>query len=120
MDRKEYLRNYHREYYKIPENRVKRLEKEREASSKNKQKYKDWKSTLKCSVCDENNICCLEMHHKDPSEKDFSLSKKSNKNLKLIISEAEKCICLCSNCHKKVHAGIIDVEAVPLYKFDKT
>lgn len=50
MDRKEYLRNYHREYYKIPENRVKRLEKEREASRKNKEKYKDWKSTLKCAV----------------------------------------------------------------------
>lgn len=115
--RKEYLRKYHREYYKIPSNRLKRLDKERIASTNNKEKYKEWKETLKCSICEENSSCCLEMHHKDPKLKDFSISKMSNKRFERIICEAEKCICLCSNCHKKVHAGILNVDDIELYVF---
>ena len=116
-ERKEYLRKYHREYYKIPENRLKRLEKERKSSLRNKELYIKWKSTLSCSVCGECEPCCLEMHHKNPDEKEFSVSKLSNKSFKRVIVEAEKCICLCSNCHKKVHAGLVDVEPIELYKY---
>ena len=116
-DRKEYLRQYHKDYYKIPENREKRLQKERVASLKNRDLYREWKTTLTCSVCSEGESCCMEMHHKDPLGKEFSVSKVSNKSFKRAIKESEKCVCLCSNCHKKVHAGILNVDEIPLYSY---
>lgn len=115
MDRKQYLREYHKKYYSIQENRDKRLEKERIASEVAAAAYREWKSTLSCSVCDEREPCCLEMHHKNPAEKEFSLGKRGKKRLIATLKEAEKCICLCSNCHKKVHAGLIDVSGIPNY-----
>ena len=26
-----------------------------------------------------------------------------------LLKEIKKCVCLCANCHRKVHAGIIDL-----------
>jgi 5-methylcytosine-specific restriction endonuclease McrA len=62
----------------------------------------------KCSNCDyDNYIGALEFHHIDPSDKDFSpsqckLTKFSNK----IKKELDKCILLCSNCHREEHARL--------------
>ena len=30
--------------------------------------------------------------------------------IKKLLAEIKKCVCLCSNCHRKVHAGIINLE----------
>lgn len=50
----------------------------------------------------------LEFHHLDPSKKDFSISKlkgyKFNEKIKI---ELDKCVMLCSNCHREAHAGLI-------------
>lgn len=49
----------------------------------------------------------LEFHHKDPSKKDFTISKS---RLKIfddkVKNELDKCALLCSNCHKEEHALI--------------
>ena len=58
----------------------------------------------KCQNCGYDKcIQALEFHHLDPSIKDFSLSgvTKSWKNLKI---ELDKCILLCANCHREIHA----------------
>lgn len=62
----------------------------------------------KCSLCGYNKCQqALEFHHLDPNEKDFSLS---DRNIKLdweeIKKELEKCILICSNCHREIHAGL--------------
>lgn len=69
---------------------------------------KDWfsklKTTLECSKCGENHPACLEFHHKDPSQKLFTISSMVRKLPKeVILKEIEKCEVLCANCHRKTH-----------------
>ena len=60
----------------------------------------------KCENCGYNTcIDALEFHHKDPNEKDFTISGKSWSFEKLKI-ESDKCILVCSNCHKEIHMKI--------------
>ncbi len=63
-------------------------------------------------------ICCgyskydgaLEFHHLDPSQKDFNPSKmRFNTFDERVKKELDKCVLLCSNCHREVHGGIIVV-----------
>lgn len=70
--------------------------------------YQEWRSGG-CIVCSEKAICCLVAHHINPSNKDFEISIgiKSGKKIDTIIRELEKCVCLCENCHRKCHAGLI-------------
>ena len=45
-----------------------------------------------------------DFHHKNPSEKDFTISEfKSLKWCKEIEKELDKCVLLCSNCHRLRH-----------------
>lgn len=74
--------------------------------------YKDNKRILnehktKCSICNEDAKCCLEFHHLE--DKLYNISQAVNHiPTDLFILELNKCICICSNCHKKLHAGLID------------
>lgn len=55
----------------------------------------------------------LEFHHLDPSEKDFGLStNKTTKSLVKLIDELRKCILVCANCHREIHSGMIENEAL--------
>ena len=60
-----------------------------------------------CRICNESEICCLVAHHLDPQAKDFNLSEASKHGFstKRVVDELSKCVCLCENCHRKVHAG---------------
>lgn len=67
--------------------------------------FKEYKSTLKCSQCGENHISCLDFHHTRPTEKEYSVSNMLNSTYSInrIKKELDKCIVLCSNCHRKHH-----------------
>lgn len=68
----------------------------------------------KCQVCGYNKCAsALEFHHLDPSQKDFTISggTKSFENLK---PEVDKCILVCANCHREIHAGLVDLELLNL------
>jgi len=61
----------------------------------------------KCQICNYNKYFgSLEFHHIDPTQKDFTIGS-SNKSFELLKKELDKCIILCANCHREVHAGII-------------
>jgi len=68
--------------------------------------------TYKGGVCQECGYhkCngALEFHHLNPSEKDFSISHLKNYafNDKIKL-ELDKCILVCANCHREIHAGLI-------------
>jgi len=48
----------------------------------------------------------LEFHHLDPKVKDMGLSDWSSRaSFRGIKAEAVKCVMLCANCHREVHAG---------------
>lgn len=72
-------------------------------------KYYVYKKTLKCVICPENESVCLVFHHLDPNTKDFEVSTFRGHTWKKVKEEIDKCVCLCANCHAKVHAGIINV-----------
>ena len=78
----------------------------------NKQKQIDYKGGC-CQICQYDGcMSALEFHHIDPNEKDIEPTK-----LKHVFEEArwkpelDKCVLLCSNCHREVHAGLHGVVA---------
>jgi hypothetical protein len=57
----------------------------------------------KCIKCGYNNcVEALEFHHRDPSQKDFSISSNSM-GFERMKKEADKCDLVCSNCHREIH-----------------
>lgn len=67
----------------------------------------DYWMWMECREQEEDgNITALnfdyDFHHLDPNQKDFSIGKQS-KSFAVIRSELDKCVLLCSNCHRKRH-----------------
>lgn len=58
-----------------------------------------------CSKCEYSTcIQALEFHHVDPTQKDFQLSGSFRSGtIDSVKSELDKCILLCSNCHRETH-----------------
>ena len=67
----------------------------------------EWINSLKtpCVFCGEANPICIDRHHINPSEKSFAISHIKGKSKERTLEEMKKCICVCSNCHRKLHAG---------------
>jgi len=59
----------------------------------------------KCQRCGYDRCpSALEFHHRDPSEKEFSLGHvKTTAFNEKIKNELDKCDLLCANCHREVH-----------------
>lgn len=58
----------------------------------------------KCERCGYNKcITALEFHHLDPSKKDFGIGSKKVLSFEKCKEEVDKCILVCSNCHKEIH-----------------
>ena len=74
----------------------------RELYCKNKQIIDKYKESHPCS-CGENNITCLEFHHRDESTKEFSISEGKGRSTSMVQKEMDKCNVLCKNCHTKLH-----------------
>jgi DNA replicative helicase MCM subunit Mcm2 (Cdc46/Mcm family) len=59
-----------------------------------------------CKICDyKKHIGSLEFHHINPSVKEFRISG-NNKSWEEIKPELDKCVLVCSNCHKEIHGGL--------------
>lgn len=61
----------------------------------------------KCVMCGYDRcISALDLHHLDESQKEFGLSARGmTRSWAKIKEEADKCIVLCANCHREIHAG---------------
>jgi hypothetical protein len=64
----------------------------------------------KCQCCGYNkHVGALEFHHIDPSKKDFGISAKGyTRSWENVRKELDKCVLVCANCHREIHAGITD------------
>lgn len=72
-----------------------------------KQEAVDYKGG-KCLSCNYDKYQgALEFHHLNPNEKEFNISQIKFFSLNSIKKELDKCILLCSNCHKEIHANLI-------------
>lgn len=69
----------------------------------------DYKNVHPCIKCGEAEPCCIDFHHLDPDEKEFGIAGSLHRKWETILTELEKCIPLCANCHRKVHGGVIEV-----------
>ena len=59
-----------------------------------------------CIRCGERDASCLDYHHVDPTQKVFHLGDVRGRSLKEIDEEIKKCVVVCANCHRKLHAGL--------------
>jgi 5-methylcytosine-specific restriction endonuclease McrA len=61
-----------------------------------------------CEICGYDRcIEALEFHHLDSSKKDFGISSRGyTRSWEKVREELDKCILLCANCHREVHAGL--------------
>jgi hypothetical protein len=50
----------------------------------------------------------LDLHHRDPSQKEMRVSSMLCRSKRVIAEEINKCIVLCANCHRLVH--IMNIE----------
>lgn len=96
-------REYQKKHYQNKKQYYKDKAKERRIHLK--EKLNEIKESLSCEKCGENNIAALDFHHTNPEEKDFSLSTACSRgmSIKKIKEEIDKCMILCSNCHRKLH-----------------
>lgn len=103
--RKRYQKTWNENYYR------KHRKKEIARVALRKTKLREWldeyRKGLSCNRCGENHPACLDFHHKDAKEKDFSLGnvKAMGWGREKLLSEIKKCVVVCANCHRKLHAN---------------
>lgn len=98
-------KEYHREWYE--KNKEKRHEQSRQAALRRKHKLVVHMGG-KCSRC--SGVfpdCAYDLHHTDPSKKEFSISSQRLGYQKML-EEAEKCVLLCANCHRITHMELLE------------
>ena len=85
-----------------------------EAVAKRRRKIRemaaDYKGS-KCMFCGyERYIGALDFHHTE--DKSFGISDKGyTRSWDRVKKELDKCILLCANCHRELHAGLLQLPA---------
>lgn len=62
----------------------------------------------KCIICSYHKYAgAFDLHHIDGSTKEFGLSMQGlTRSWEKTKAEADKCVLVCANCHREIHAGI--------------
>ena len=70
-----------------------------------RKKFAEYKATLACTHCGENHPATLDFHHviRHPSNKKINELLKRGAIERAMKEIEEKCIVLCSNCHRVLH-----------------
>lgn len=69
-----------------------------------------WKEERGCMFCREDFGPALCLHHLDPSQKDIQPADAAGYSWQKFLTEAAKCVVVCSVCHTKVHHGLLVVD----------
>ena len=73
-------------------------------------KINNLKDNVGCQIegCNEHTPCCIDFHHL--IKRDVLVSKLigNGASLSRVLHELIKCSAVCSNCHRKIHSGIIE------------
>jgi len=124
---KEQTKQYHKKYIKNPQNKKRVNDYNREYRKRDYVKERcnegrrAWALKQKLLSIEYKGGCCvicgyskcpaaLDFHHLDPSEKEYTIKQHwVFENRK---EELGKCILVCSNCHREIHAGDINDEKI--------
>ncbi len=98
-NRKEQLKAQ-KEHYK--KNKSKYTAQQRERRRKKREWLVEYKSTLSCE-CGENHPAVLDFHHDDDNKEIGVADAIHYCSIERVMKEIEKCIVVCSNCHRKLH-----------------
>lgn len=82
----------------------------------NKNIVDNYKLQHGCAKCGYNTcVSALHLHHNEPKDKTSDISRmiKQKYSLNRIMSEIQKCIVVCANCHAELHA--LERESPPAY-----
>ncbi len=76
-----------------------------------RRKIRDMAIEYKGGKCEHCGYCecieALEFHHTNSSRKDFGISSKGyTRSWKRVKEELDKCILVCANCHRELHARV--------------
>lgn len=73
-----------------------------------------------CQKCGYSKcIEALEFHHRDPTQKEFSLGVRGlYRSFERVRVELDKCDLLCANCHREIHAELVS-NLTPIQKMGK-
>ena len=100
--RKAKQRHYSRTWYQ--RNRQARIQKSRDQKEKVRTLWTEYKMTKRCSHCGVQHPAVLDFHHVIRENKQSVNELITRGRLQEAIREAEeKCIPLCSNCHRILH-----------------
>lgn len=101
--RKQKASEYSKKYYEANKKRC--LDQNTAQKAAKKAQWRAFKSTLKCSICEENHPAALDFHHIKRSKHNKKVYKLvSNVQIRAAIEEIRKyCVVLCANCHRKGH-----------------
>jgi hypothetical protein len=107
---------YHKQYMadrlaKDPEFRAKHQKRVNESNARAREKTKALVAEFRkdgCVVCGEKEPCCLQAHHvRGKKEYDVAALMQGRHGVERVKRELAKCVCICANCHCKVHAGLV-------------
>ena len=109
--RREYHREYSRSHYKgkVRADHLSLLRKQRTAYLAEQKPLLEAFRNKGCAVCNEDDPCCLCGHHLNPETKEFEIARIGYYSTERFKRELAKCVCLCRNCHDKLHAGHIEL-----------
>jgi hypothetical protein len=84
--------------------------KAKQTQLRRKKAYNEYKKDG-CIVCGFKTPCALDWHHLNPDEKEFEVSLKFRMTDNQIFeNELEKCVLLCSNHHRMLHNGLLNLD----------
>lgn len=74
-----------------------------------RKKANDEKEKIGCKLCGYNKCgYALDWHHHN-DDKSYEPSNLLKRSWKAYQDEISKCVLLCSNCHREVHAGVTEI-----------
>lgn len=66
----------------------------------------------KCQRCGYSAyLGALDFHHIEQEDKDFTIGNRDFR-LAECVNEAKKCVLICTNCHREIHAGLWNIEEI--------
>lgn len=64
-----------------------------------------------CRSCDVDGPPSLfDFHHLDATEKAFGVSDGIPRRWEALVAELAKCVMVCANCHREIHAGLRELD----------
>jgi len=103
----EELSAYQRWYLK---NRSEEIDRVKKRQKNTMEWLKGLKENMECFDCGETHPTVLDFHHQDEKTMGVPAMASSGYSRKRIREEIEKCIVLCSNCHRKRHTDYSSIK----------